>query len=233
MGPSKKDSEEPKPPAQDTLQGTEAGRQTRRWERRRSEILRTAECAFAELGFGATTLENVACRLELRRASLAYYFDDKEALYDGVFREILLEVRERMQPAFDEEDPLTGMETITSVWVDFLQERPDAGRVILRQTVDGLAPRSELTREVFFGLLDGMSNVIGRGVERGQFKRFDAGEFGAMIAGTSLFWFSSQDTLQRGFGFDPLTPENIESLRHRLVQLTRQLLEAPDKKGNQ
>lgn len=33
---------------------------TRRWERRRREILLTAEAMLAELGFGAATLEEVA-----------------------------------------------------------------------------------------------------------------------------------------------------------------------------
>lgn len=64
---------------------------TQRWERRRSEILRTAEAVFAELGFAAATLEEVASPLDLRRASLAYYFDAKETLFDEVFREILVD----------------------------------------------------------------------------------------------------------------------------------------------
>jgi TetR/AcrR family transcriptional regulator len=199
---------------------------TRRWNRRRREIILTAETVFAELGFGAATLEEVAARLDLRRASLAYYFDDKEALFDSVFHEILLELQERLQPAFDQDDPLTGIESMTSLWVDFLQERPDAGRVLLRQMVDGLSPRSESTRGSFFDLLRSTTELIDRGVRRGQFKALDAGQYGAMIAGTSLLWVSSRETLSRGFGFDPLAPEQMENLRHRLVQLTRQLLEA-------
>jgi hypothetical protein len=119
------------------------------------------------------------------------------------------------------------MESITSLWVDFLQERPDAGRVLLRQMVDGLSPRSEPTRESFFDLVQSMTDLIENGVRRGQFKALDAGQYGAMIAGTSLLWVSSRETLSRGFGFDSLAPENMKNLRHRLVQLTRQLLEAP------
>jgi TetR/AcrR family transcriptional regulator len=198
---------------------------TARWARRRHEIIRTAEAVFAELGFGAATLEEVAARLELRRASLAYYFDDKEALFDSVFHEILLELRRRLTPAFETDDPAEAMEAIASDWVDFLQERPTAGRVLLRQMVDGLAPRSDATRESFFDLVELVRASIERGVEQGLFKALDAGQYGAMIAGTSLLWISSRETLQRGFGFDPLAPEQMENLRHRLIQLTRQLLE--------
>lgn len=198
---------------------------TRRWERRRREILLTAESVFAEQGFGAATLEEVATRLELRRASLAYYFSDKEELFDSVFHAILRELQERLQPAFAQQDPLEGMEALTSIWVDFLQERPDAGRVILRQMVDGLSPRSDSTRACFFELVEGMALLLDRGVQLGRFKTLDPGQLAAMIAGTSLLWVSSRETLRRGYGFDPMAPEHIESLRHRLVQLTRQLLE--------
>lgn len=203
---------------------TEAARTTR-WERRRHEIVRTAEGVFAELGFGATTLEEVASRLDLRRASLAYYFDDKEALFDTVFHEILLELTARLRPAHEAENPIEAMESITSLWVDFLQERPTAGRVLLRQMVDGLAPRSDAAREAFVELVGLMRTSIDRGVERGLFKALDAGQYGAMIAGTSLFWIASRETLQRGLGFDPMAPEQMENLRHRLIQLTRQMLE--------
>lgn len=182
---------------------------------------------FAELGFGAATLEEVAARLDLRRASLAYYFDDKEALFDTVFHEILIELRTRLGRAFDHESPLAGMESMTSLWVDFLQERPDAGRVLLRQMVDGLSPRSEVTRASFFDLSRSMQALIERGVRSGRIERLDAGHFAAMIAGTSLLWVSSRETLQRGYDFDPLASEHMESLRHTLVQLTRQLVGAP------
>jgi AcrR family transcriptional regulator len=56
--------------------------QTARWQQRRRQIVRTAEVVFAEFGFGAATLEEVAARLELRRSSLAYYFECEEALVD-------------------------------------------------------------------------------------------------------------------------------------------------------
>jgi TetR/AcrR family transcriptional regulator len=198
---------------------------TRRWARRRDEILRVAEEVFAEIGFAAATLEEVARRLELRRPALAYYFDDKEALYDSVFAGILEALGERLSSAFAEEDPLAAMEATTSIWIDFLSERPAAGRVLLRQMVEALPPRSHRTRAVFESTAGQLREVIARGEAQGRFKPIDAGHYGVMIAGTSLLWVSARDALQRAYGFDSTAPEHIESLRHRLVQLTRQLLE--------
>ena len=69
--------------------GQPRSRRTRRWQRRRDEILDAAERVFAEKGLGAATLEDVAARVELRRASLAYYFRDKDELYEACFTRIV------------------------------------------------------------------------------------------------------------------------------------------------
>ena len=193
-------------------------------------MLLTAEAVFAEFGFGAATLEEVARRLEMRRASLGYYFDDKEALFDAVFREILADLHERLRPALEHDDPIEGMESLASLWVDFLQARPHAGRVLLRQLVDGLPPRRPATRRRFADFVGDLSGLIERGAQSHAFKRIDPGEYGAILAGTSLLWVSARETLQRAYGFDSMAPERIEGLRHRLVQLTRQLIEAPQER---
>jgi hypothetical protein len=124
------------------------------------------------------------------------------------------------------------MEALASLRVDSLQERPTAGRVPHREGVDALSPRSEATRSCFFELVGRLRSPIERGVQRGLFETLDAGQHAAMIAGTSLLWIASRHARERGFGFDPLAPDQIESLLHRLTQLTRQLLEASSERAN-
>lgn len=48
--------------------------------RRRAQILRSALRAFREQGYHATTLEDIADRLGLRKTALYHYFPDKEAI---------------------------------------------------------------------------------------------------------------------------------------------------------
>ena len=50
----------------------------------RDQILDAAEAVFAEKGFAAARLEDVAERVGIRRASIVYYFRDKQQLYDAV-----------------------------------------------------------------------------------------------------------------------------------------------------
>ena len=55
-----------------------------RAERTRRAVLDAGEELFAERGFEATRLEDIAVRVGIRRASLVYYFPDKRRLYDAV-----------------------------------------------------------------------------------------------------------------------------------------------------
>lgn len=60
--------------------------------RRRAEILQAALRAFRERGYHATTLEDIAVRLGLRKTALYYYFPDKEAILYACHRESLKEL---------------------------------------------------------------------------------------------------------------------------------------------
>ena len=67
-------------------------RLTSRAERTRATILETAEALFAERGFEATRLEDVAERVGIRRASIVYYFRDKRELYEAVLQDVFEEL---------------------------------------------------------------------------------------------------------------------------------------------
>ena len=56
------------------------GRVARKRQRRTEEILRVAAEVLAEKGYYNTSLEEIADRLDLAKASLYHYFDSKEAL---------------------------------------------------------------------------------------------------------------------------------------------------------
>lgn len=60
--------------------------------RRRAEILHAALRAFRERGYHATTLEDIADHLGVRKTALYHYFPDKEAILYECHRESLAEI---------------------------------------------------------------------------------------------------------------------------------------------
>lgn len=65
-------------------------------ERRREEILRAALAAFREHGYHATSLDDIAARLGIRKTALYHYFADKDALLYECHRESLAELERIM-----------------------------------------------------------------------------------------------------------------------------------------
>ena len=68
-------------------------------QRRRAEILHAALRAFREQGYHATTLDDIAEHLGLRKTALYHYFPDKEAILYECHRESLAELDRLMGDA--------------------------------------------------------------------------------------------------------------------------------------
>jgi AcrR family transcriptional regulator len=94
-------------------------------ERRRAEIVDAAEELYAELGWDAVTMENVAKTARLSRALIYVYFRDKEDLLHAITERALLELRERfLQAAAKQRLGLDKVQAIGRAYVLFQQEKP-------------------------------------------------------------------------------------------------------------
>src|SRR5918996_402229 len=74
-----------------------ASRWRRRKEARPEEILAAALASFAERGFAATRLEDVAARAGISKGTLYLYFKGKEELFEAVVRATLVPNIERLE----------------------------------------------------------------------------------------------------------------------------------------
>lgn len=94
-------------------------------ERRRAEIVDAAEELYAELGWDAVTMENVAKTARLSRALIYVYFRDKEDLLHAITERALLELRERfVEAAAGHALGLDKVQAIGRAYVLFQQEKP-------------------------------------------------------------------------------------------------------------
>ena len=93
----------------DPTSGGRPGRR-RRKEARPNEIVDAALALFAEKGFAATRLEEVAARAGIAKGTIYLYFDSKEALFEAV-------VRARVLPVLD----AAGSVVTTSQWAGALE----------------------------------------------------------------------------------------------------------------
>jgi AcrR family transcriptional regulator len=75
------------------------GKRKQNATRNRAAILQAAHEAFAELGFGATTVRDIIRRTDLASGTFYNYFPDKEALLHELIENFQIDLRQRVHEA--------------------------------------------------------------------------------------------------------------------------------------
>jgi TetR/AcrR family transcriptional regulator len=199
-----------------------------RSERTRNAVLEAAENLFAERGFAATRLEDIAERVGIKRASIVYYFKDKRELYDAVLGNVLGSLHQALATEISRHENLAmRIEAAVSVWVDCVGSRPTLARLILREVANATpekrslmlqhtAPFQELVRKEFMDRPD-RRDVVKVTV--------DPIHIASIVAGATVFYVAAMPNLVSKAGLDPTTPEHIDDLKQELLRIVRQLLE--------
>ena len=180
--------------------------QPSRAERTRAAVLEAAEAIFAERGFAATRLEDVADRVGIRRASIVYYFKDKKELYHAVLASVLGGLHERIEAALSRPDPLPGrIEAGVEAWVDYVGARPSIARLLLREVADaapGRRPDVLAHTQPFFELVQ--REVFERdGAALAQFSPIDPVHLASTIVGATVFFVAAMPVLLPDRPLDP------------------------------
>jgi TetR/AcrR family transcriptional regulator len=195
-------------------------------ERTRAAILTAAERLFAERGFDATRLEDVAAAVGIRRASIVYHFRDKPELYDAVLADVLGALHARLAAALLGEGGFAArVEGAVSAWIDAVVARPALARLLLREVADGTPGRaSRLTPHLppFFALVERALAAPDAPTPIDV----DPVAVASQVAGGTVFFVAAMPTLLSGVAFEPLEPARLESLRRELLGAVRRLLRA-------
>lgn len=193
----------------------------------RGAILESAETLFAERGFAATRLEDVAERVGIRRASIVYYFRDKTELYDAVLESVFGDLLSRTEAALRLPGPLgPRIEAAVSAFVDCIGARPSLARILLREVADaGPEHATPLLRHIrpFFDVIgrvmtDGRNDPLVAGVQ------VDPVLVASTIAGGSVFFVAALPALLPDLGLAPVTGDRLEALREAVLRITRRLV---------
>src|SRR5262245_4956245 len=101
--------------------------------RTRAEIVAAATGHFAERGFEAARLEDIAAEVGIRRAAIFYYFGDKQELYAAVLDEVFGDWTAALPTGGS---PVERLEASLIGWIDYVTRRPSVARLILREAAN-------------------------------------------------------------------------------------------------
>jgi AcrR family transcriptional regulator len=141
--------------------------------RRRQEILHAALRAFKERGYHATTLDDIAEQIGVRKTALYHYFPDKEAILYECHRESLAEIDRLMKEARELDTATEQLAHVVKehvrVMTDTLEGSPLAFEVTAfsaERQKEMIAARDRYERE--------LRRIIDRGIKEGEFRAVDS-----------------------------------------------------------
>jgi AcrR family transcriptional regulator len=146
----------------------------RRKEARPAEIMAAGLDIFAERGFAATRLDDVAERAGVSKATIYLYFESKADLFAAIVRDIA-------SPRFEEmEALLDAYEGPSAALVDFVIEKfreiatqtqlPSLAKIILSEAKNFPEIRDFYRDQVILRGFANLGRIIERGIARGEFR---------------------------------------------------------------
>lgn len=192
-----------------------------RGEATRQAILSAAERIFAEIGYHAARLEDVAIAVGIRRPSIIYYFKNKQELYDAVeadiFEAMHHQARQRMEGIAH---PMEQLLALLDAWLDFQVGRPTAARIILRLVAD-VTPRHGDPTQFSQSALQDMETVIEEGVRQKLFRPVAPMHIINAVAASGLFYVCNSDQFGDARRYEPADPTQLAAFRDMLHLIAR------------
>lgn len=203
---------------------------TARWRRRKEarpgEILDAALDCFAERGFAATRLEDVAARAGVTKGTAYLYFESKEELFKAVVRAFVVPTIEHIEAAVEGPGPAPErIGRVVAAWV----EKVYGGRIgaLPKLIIAEAGNFPELARfyrdEVVHPVLGLITGLLRRGIERGEFREVDVEQAALCVIGPLMM----ATLLKHSLGRSGAMPIDAAALARCHVELLLRGL-APD-----
>jgi AcrR family transcriptional regulator len=168
----------------------------------RSEIVRVAVALFSENGYAATTLDEIATAVGIRKPSLYYYIDSKEDLLYEINALLARELVDTANALIAEADtPPQKLRAFLRATMRLVAARQDEVTIFVseRQTLKSRSPRwREVAdrRDAYERIFEG---ILADGIESGAFVDVPINLAALGILGTianAFLWYRSDGTMQ-------------------------------------
>jgi TetR/AcrR family transcriptional regulator len=201
---------------------TDAPRRRSSGEATRAAILEAAERHFAERGFEAARLEDIAADVGIRRAAIFYHFRDKHELYAAVL-DAVLGIAMRVLPA--QGSPGERLLAATAGWIDYVAQRPTVARLILREAASAKPGVASPMVRAGAALVEWLHKLIDEGIACGELAPLaDPRRFLSLMGVATVFHFAAMPSLAPDGPFDPSKPGELERYKREMLLVARRML---------
>ena len=161
---------------------------------RREQLLVVGRGAFAEKGFDAVSVEELAQRAGVTKPIVYEHFGGKEGIYAVILDREVSVLLDRMAGALGPGGARARVEAAVDEFLRYIEERPDGFRVLLRDTSRVVGARTSWTT-VIGDVADRVDLLLakeldGRGFDRDLAPLYSRGVIG-MIANVGQWWLET------------------------------------------
>jgi AcrR family transcriptional regulator len=191
---------------------------------RKEEILDVATQLFAERGYEGTSMNDVAERVGMRKASLFYHFATKDALYEAVLDRLVASLQTALEAIYASSGTFPDrLDAVTELLVNTLASHPYAARLLLREAMDwGPVIRGKLLDRILL-VLEAGAAWVHAGQEQGVFGEGDPKQIVLSSIGLHFLPFAVGNLVEKYTGREPFDPAFVESRRSALKAQARDL----------
>ena len=191
----------------------------------RSVILTVARKQFADHGFAATRLNDIADDVGIRRPSLLHHFVSKEALYREVVLESFADWINLVEDST--EGPRQGwpqVERVMRAAFTFFEDHPDFVRLARREALDGGPILSHELTMFLRPLFDRGAEFLQREMDAGRLRQYDARQLLLTGYGAVLSYLSDAPLIAGLLDEDPMSERSLELRRKHVLDVLRTAL---------
>ena len=153
----------------------------RRWQRRKDarppEILDAALAVFAQKGFAATRLDDIAAKAGITKGTIYLYFDSKQALFEALARQSIGQRIDQVQAqlaAFTGSSAdMLRLVLATMGHFAMTSDRVVLPRLVLAEAANFPQLAEFWRREIVDRGIGIFTTIIQRGIERGEFRKIE------------------------------------------------------------
>ncbi|MGH7298765.1 MAG: TetR/AcrR family transcriptional regulator [Polyangiaceae bacterium] len=191
---------------------------------RKEEILDVATQLFAERGYEGASMNDVAERVGMRKASLFYHFATKDALYEAVLDRLVASLQNALEAIYASSGTFPDrLDAVTELLVDTLASHPYAARLLLREAMDwGPVIRGKLLERILM-VLEAGAAWVRAGQEQGTFVDGDPKQIVLSAIGLHFLPFAVGQLVEKYTGTEPFDAAFVESRREALRSQARNL----------
>jgi TetR/AcrR family transcriptional regulator len=190
--------------------------------RTRAEIVAAAERHFAESGFEATRLDDIAADVGIRRAAIFYHFGDKQELYAAVLEAVFGDWTAALPTAGS---PSERLEASLMGWIDYIAERPSVARLILREAANARPGLVSPFVRAGSAPVEWFRAMIDEGVASGELKPLiEPHRFMSLMGAITVFHFAAMPWLTLHQPLDPWRRTELEKHKREILLVSRVML---------